>query len=250
MWQARQAALDILRFLGNAPLVSGGTNYAEGPRRSSRGASDRLAHGPQFGPLRALPGNKGVRRVVALVCHEPLRSWAGFYTAGVQISAKVDYGVQALLVMAVAHEPMTADALAADQALPGKFLGVILNDLRRAGIVASHRGRDVGYSLARPASEITLADVIRALEGPLAQVRGLRPETTTYQGAAKHLQDAWIAVRASLRAVLEHITIEQVAKRELAPEVARLVVDSDAGQPARGLEEPEPRAGTAHVSPP
>jgi Rrf2 family protein len=146
----------------------------------------------------------------------------------VQISAKVDYGVQALLVMAVAHEPMTADALAADQALPGKFLGVILNDLRRAGIVASHRGRDAGYSLARPASEITLADVIRALEGPLAQVRGLRPETTTYQGAAKHLQDAWIAVRASLRAVLEHITIEQVAKGELAPEVARLVVDSDA----------------------
>ncbi len=145
-----------------------------------------------------------------------------------QISAKVDYGVQALLVMAVAHEPMTADALAADQALPGKFLGVILNDLRRAGIVASHRGRDAGYSLARPASEITLADVIRALEGPLAQVRGLRPETTTYQGAAKHLQDAWIAVRASLRAVLEHITIEQVAKGELAPEVARLVVDSDA----------------------
>ncbi len=123
---------------------------------------------------------------------------------------------------------MTADALAADQALPGKFLGVILNDLRRAGIVASHRGRDAGYSLARPASEITLADVIRALEGPLAQVRGLRPETTTYQGAAKHLQDAWIAVRASLRAVLEHITIEQVAKGELAPEVARLVVDSDA----------------------
>ena len=123
---------------------------------------------------------------------------------------------------------MTADALAADQALPGKFLGVILNDLRRAGIVASHRGRDAGYSLARPASEITLADVIRALEGPLAEVRGLRPEAMTYQGAAKHLQDAWIAVRASLRAVLEHITIEQVAKGELAPEVARLVVDSDA----------------------
>ena len=145
-----------------------------------------------------------------------------------QISAKVDYGVQALLVMAVAHEPMTADALAADQGLPGKFLGVIMNDLRRAGIVASHRGRDAGYSLARPASEITLADVIRALEGPLAEVRGLRPEATTYQGAAKHLQDAWVAVRASLRAVLEHITIEQVATGELAPEVAQLVANPDA----------------------
>jgi Rrf2 family protein len=146
----------------------------------------------------------------------------------VQISAKVDYGVRALLVMAMAHEPMTADALATDQGLPGKFLGVILNDLRRAGIVVSHRGREAGYNLARPASQITLADVIRALEGPLAQVRGLRPETATYQGAAKHLQDAWIAVRASLRAVLEHITIEQVATGEMAPEVAQLLADPDA----------------------
>ncbi len=130
--------------------------------------------------------------------------------------------------MATAHEPMTADALATDQGLPAKFLGVILNDLRRAGIVVSHRGREAGYNLARPASEITLADVIRSLEGPLAQVRGLRPETATYQGAANHLQDAWIAVRASLRAVLEHITIEQVAKGELSPEVAQLVADPDA----------------------
>jgi Rrf2 family protein len=150
------------------------------------------------------------------------------YTSGVQISAKVDYGVQALLVLAVASEPMTADAIAADQGLPGKFLGVILNDLRRAGLVASHRGREAGYNLDRPAAEITLADVIRALEGPLAEVRGLRPETATYQGAAKHLQDAWIAVRASLRAVLEHITIEQVAKGELPPQVAQLVADPDA----------------------
>jgi Rrf2 family protein len=146
----------------------------------------------------------------------------------VQISAKVDYGVRALLVMATAHEPMTAEALATEQGLPGKFLGVILNDLRRAGIVVSHRGREAGYDLARPASEITLADVIRALEGPLAEVRGLRPETATYQGVATHLQDAWIAVRASLRAVLEHITIEQVAKGELSPEVAQLVADPDA----------------------
>jgi Rrf2 family protein len=159
------------------------------------------------------------------------------YTSSVQISAKVDYGVQALLVMAVAGEPMTADALATDQALPGKFLGVILNDLRRAGIVASHRGRDPGYSLARPASQITLADVIRALEGPLAQVRGLRPETTTYQGAAQHLQDAWIAVRAGLRAVLEHITIEQVATGELSPEIAQLVAGPGSWI-ARSVREP------------
>jgi Rrf2 family protein len=103
-----------------------------------------------------------------------------------------------------------------------------LNDLRRAGIVVSHRGREAGYNLARSPSEITLAEVIRALEGPLAQVRGLRPETASYQGAAKHLQDAWVAVRASLRAVLEHMTIEQVARGEFSPEVAHLVADPDA----------------------
>jgi Rrf2 family protein len=146
----------------------------------------------------------------------------------VQISAKVDYGMRALLVLASASEPMTADALATDQALPGKFLGVILNDLRRAGILVSHRGREAGYHLARPASEITAADVIRALEGPLAQVKGLRPEQATYQGAAEHLQEAWIAVRASLRAVLEHITIEDIVKGELSPPIAQLVADPDA----------------------
>lgn len=145
-----------------------------------------------------------------------------------QISAKVDYGMRALLVLASAPEPMTADALANDQGLPGKFLGVILNDLRRAGIVVSHRGRDAGYSLGRPAAEITAADVIRALEGPLAQVKGLRPEQATYQGAAEHLQEAWIAVRASLRAVLEHLTIEDIVKGELPPDIAHLVADPDA----------------------
>ncbi|HMK97104.1 MAG TPA: Rrf2 family transcriptional regulator [Acidimicrobiales bacterium] len=150
------------------------------------------------------------------------------YTAVVQISAKVDYGMRALLVLASSPEPMTADAIAADQALPAKFLGVILNDLRRAGLLVSHRGREAGYNLARPASDITAADVIRALEGPLAQVRGLRPETTTYEGAAEHLQEAWIAVRAGLRVVLEHITIEQILKGKLSPEVARLVANPDA----------------------
>jgi len=145
-----------------------------------------------------------------------------------QISAKVDYGMRALLVLASAGEPMTVEAMAADQGLPAKFLGVILNDLRRAGIVASHRGRDAGYNLARPASQVTVADVIRALEGPLAQVRGVRPESATYQGAAKHLQEAWVAVRASLRVVLEHMTLEDIATGQLEPQVALLVSDPDA----------------------
>jgi len=148
--------------------------------------------------------------------------------SGVQISAKVDYGMRALLVLASAGEPMTADALATDQGLPSKFLGVILNDLRRSGILVSHRGREAGYNLARPASEITAADVIRSLEGPLAQVKGLRPEQATYQGAAQHLQEAWIAVRAGLRAVLEHITIQDIVDGKLQPAVAQLVADPDA----------------------
>ena len=140
-----------------------------------------------------------------------------------QISAKVDYGVRALLVLATSSEPMTVDAIAADQQIPSKFLGVILNDLRRAGILVSHRGREAGYNLGRPPSEVTVADVIRALEGPLAQVRGLRPETVRYEGAAQHLQDVWIALRASLRGVLEGISLENIAKGDLPPEVAELV---------------------------
>lgn len=140
-----------------------------------------------------------------------------------QISAKVDYGVRALLVLATSSEPMTVDAIAADQQIPSKFLGVILNDLRRAGILVSHRGREAGYNLARPSSDVTVADVIRALEGPLAQVRGLRPETVKYEGAAQHLQDVWIALRASLREVLEGVSLENIAKGDLPTEVAELV---------------------------
>jgi Rrf2 family protein len=153
----------------------------------------------------------------------------------VQVSAKVDYGMRALLVLASAGDPMTADALAADQRLPGKFLGMILNDLRRAGIVVSHRGRAAGYNLGRPASEITMADVIRALEGPLAQVRGVQPETAAYQGAAQHLQECWIALRAGLRGVLEHITIEDIVLGRWTPEVAELVADPGAWV-ERGLD--------------
>ncbi len=145
-----------------------------------------------------------------------------------QISAKVDYGVRALLVLATSPEPMTVEAIAADQEIPSKFLGVILNDLRRVGLLVSHRGREAGYNLARTAAEISLADVIRALEGPLAQVRGLRPETATYEGSAKHLQEVWVALRASLRGVLEHTTLEDIVKGHLPPEVARLLAAPDA----------------------
>jgi Rrf2 family protein len=145
-----------------------------------------------------------------------------------QISAKVDYGVRALLVLATSPEPMTAEAIAVNQQIPGKFLGVILNDLRRAGILVSHRGREAGYSLERPAADISLADVIRALEGPLAQVRGMGPESAKYEGVANHLQEVWVALRASLRGVLEHTNLEDVVKGDFPPEVARMVAAPDA----------------------
>ena len=103
----------------------------------------------------------------------------------VHIPAKVDYGMRALLALTARGEPTTAEALAEAQALPSKFLGAILNDLRRAGIVASQRGSEGGYRLARPAAQISVADVMRALDGPLAEVRGLRPEAATYDGPGR-----------------------------------------------------------------
>ena len=135
-----------------------------------------------------------------------------------QIPAKVDYGLRALLVLAGATEPMTSRALAIDQDLPAGFLSVIMNDLRRSGLVSNQRGPDGGYSLARSADAITVADVMRILDGPLAQVRGLRPEATDYTGSAKHLQAVWIAMRANLRIVLEHVTLEDVIAGRL-PEI-------------------------------
>ncbi len=146
------------------------------------------------------------------------------------IPAKVDYGLRALLTLAT-HEPQTAEDMAADQSLPPRFRGAILADLRRAQLVASRRGADGGYRLARPAEEITLADVIRALDGPLAEVRGLRPELTEYEGSAKHLQQVWVAVRASLRSVLEQVTLAQVASGNLPRHLERLTSDPDAWEP-------------------
>lgn len=149
------------------------------------------------------------------------------------IPAKVDYGMRALLTLADRGAPATAEDLAVAQGLPAKFLGAILNDLRRSGLVTSQRGAEGGYRLARPPDEIAVADVMRALDGPLAEVRGLRPEATTYQGAAEHLQEVWVAVRASLRGVLERVTLEDVVRGRLPRSVARLTEDPDAWAPRR-----------------
>ena len=126
---------------------------------------------------------------------------------------------------------LTADRLAAAQSMPVKFLENILVDLRKAGMVANRRGAEGGYRLARPATEITPAEVIRALDGPLAEVRGLRPETTVYEGPAEHLQEVWVAVRASLRSVLERVTLAQIVAGEFPAPVRKLTADPDAWQP-------------------
>ncbi|TQF74875.1 Rrf2 family transcriptional regulator [Rhodococcus spelaei] len=146
------------------------------------------------------------------------------------ISAKVDYAVRTLVELAAAEEraPVKAEHLAAAQTIPHKFLEAVLGDLRRAGMVRSRRGPDGGYWLACPAEEIAVADVIRAVEGPLASVRGQRPEEVRYSGAAEPLLDVWIAVRVNLRAVLESVTVADIATGKLPAFVADLTADPDA----------------------
>jgi Rrf2 family protein len=147
-----------------------------------------------------------------------------------QIPAKADYGIRALLTLAEANASLSAEQLAGEQGLPPRFLGAILSDLRRAGLVVSQRGSEGGYQLARPASQITIADALRAISGPMAAVRGLPPQNLTYEGAATNLKDVWVALRASLRNLLEHVTLEQVASGSLPGVVTRLTKDPDAWQ--------------------
>jgi Rrf2 family protein len=147
----------------------------------------------------------------------------------VRISAKSDYAVRAAAELAAAGGgPVKGEALATAQGIPQKFLENILSDLRQSGVVRSQRGADGGYWLARPAAEISVADVIRAVDGPLASVRGQRPEDVAYDGTAAPLQTVWIAVRASVRSVTEHVTLADLASGELPPEVIGLTEDPDA----------------------
>jgi Rrf2 family protein len=135
----------------------------------------------------------------------------------VRITAKVDYAVRAGAELAAhaaehgARTPMKGEAVAAAQGIPARFLESILAELRRSGIVGSQRGSDGGYWLARPAAEVSVADVIRAIEGPLADVHGTPPEEAAYAGAAAELQRVWIATRVALREVLEATTLADIA---------------------------------------
>jgi Rrf2 family protein len=146
-----------------------------------------------------------------------------------RISARADYALRAAAELAAAGGgPVKGDALAAAQAIPAKFLENILADLRHARLVRSQRGSDGGYWLAHPAEEISLADVIRAVEGPLASVRGEAPEDVEYPGPAKDLQDIWIAVRAAVRGVVEHVTLADLASGNLPEEIRAMGQDPDA----------------------
>ena len=147
-----------------------------------------------------------------------------------RVSAKVDYAVRALVELAAAGGagPVKGEVIAAAQDIPLRFTENILSELRRAGVVASQRGAEGGYWLKVPAEAITIADVIRHVEGALADVRGEPPEEVSYAGAAVALQDVWIATRATLRSVLETTTIADVAAGKLPEEVRRLAADPDA----------------------
>lgn len=146
-----------------------------------------------------------------------------------RLNARTDYALRAVVELAsaggTAAHPVTAERLATAQGIPPKFLESILLQLRRAGVVNAQRGPEGGYWLARPAAEVCLADVIRVIDGPLANVRGQRPEALGYQGAAVALQEVWIALRASERAILELVTVADVVAGALPEPVRTLVAD-------------------------
>ncbi len=148
-----------------------------------------------------------------------------------RITAKADYAVRAAVELAAVEKsdkPVKGEYLARLQGIPQNFLENILTELRRSGIIRTRRGADGGYQLARPAAEITVADVLRAVEGPLAAVQGIRPDELSYGGAAERLPEVWVALRASLRDVLEHVTLADIARGRLPAVVKERTRPKDA----------------------
>jgi Rrf2 family protein len=148
-----------------------------------------------------------------------------------RISARADYALRAAIELAVAYDSGRAtkgDAIGRAQSIPVKFLENLLADLRHLGIVRSQRGTEGGYWLARPPAEVTVADVIRAVDGPMASIRGQRPEQLDYSGSAEPLQVVWIAVRASLREVVENVTLADLAAGRLPAGVKQLAARPEA----------------------
>lgn len=146
-----------------------------------------------------------------------------------RVSAKADYAVRAALELALApQDHRNAESVAQAQDIPAKFLQSILCDLRRSGIVASRRGVDGGYRLARPPGDISVAEIIRAVDGPLATVRGERPQDLRYPDTAQTLRALWVAMRANVRGVLENVTLADLAGHRLPAQVSRIAEDDDA----------------------
>jgi Rrf2 family protein len=149
------------------------------------------------------------------------------------VSARVDYGTRAMVELATAwgvdaHLLTKGDQLAQAQGIPAKFLEGILRQLRQAGLVASQRGAEGGYRLDRAPANITIADIVRALDGPLAAVRDMRPEDVHYAGGADHLRDVWVALRSAMREVLEQTTIADVQAGQLPDRVRAYLDEPDA----------------------
>lgn len=156
----------------------------------------------------------------------------GWQDMTMQVTARIDYAVRALVELASSVGRVTRDELADRQAIPPRYLEVVLAELRRGGLIVGHRGSaGGGYSLGRPADEITVAMVARAVDGPLTVVQGVRPEMLRYEGTARHVTDLWVALRASVRSVLESVTIAQLASGDLPPEMSELLASADAWEP-------------------
>lgn len=149
------------------------------------------------------------------------------------VSSRADYGVRALLELAALHavDPdalMRGEEIAGAQCIPAKFLEGIMRQLRLAGLIVARRGAEGGYRLARKPDDIAVADVIRALDGPLADVHGTPPEGAEYEGASEHLREVWVAVRAALRQVLERVSLQDVLEGRFPRDVRRLLEQPDA----------------------
>ncbi len=147
-----------------------------------------------------------------------------------RVSAKSDYALRALIEMAGRADgrAVSAEELGRLQNIPHGFLQAILADLRRSGVVMSQRGQSGGWRMGRSAAEVSVADVIRAVDGPLVSVYGLRPEAVSYNDSAEVLQLVWIAARSSLREVFEEVSIQQLADAEMPPAVTKRTADEDA----------------------
>ncbi|GGK84215.1 RrF2 family transcriptional regulator [Mangrovihabitans endophyticus] len=149
-----------------------------------------------------------------------------------QISARGDYAVRAALSLANAYPTlMSAQAIAQDQDMPRKFLEAVLADMRRAGVVRAQRGAEGGYTLSQPPGDVTIGQVLRAVDGPLAGVRGMRPEETHYSGPARNLPNLWVAVRSAVREVVDEVSLDEVISGKMPAHVRKLTARPDAWHP-------------------